>query len=281
MRTDSRLLLLLPLLLLISCAERAQMPGKGFEGKIVQKISVGGDFMSAMKGHDSTDVTGAGAQAASNETRPAMEITMYSKGDKLAYDLSMMGFPIKLHTIIDRSTRTIALVTPDKMAYVSDIRSIDKVRETIDDSLEKHHSILDSLSAHMPKPTGQKKTINGLACEEYTTKLGDNDVTFWMTQDPRLKFYDILRDAFLGKQRTGLGGMEEAMAILAPIVGDGHVPVLTELRKNGKILLKSELVTLSEEKVDDDIVTIPADYKIVKQDLDLKPKSEEKGSEKK
>lgn len=258
------------------------MPGKGFEGKIVQKISVGSDFMSSMKEeHDSTDVTGAGAQHASNQMGPSMEVTMYSKGDKVAYDMSMMGFPIKLHTIIDRSTRTITLVTPDKMAYVSDLHAIDKVRAKVDDSIEKHHNILDSIQAHMPKATGQKKTINGLACEEYATKIGDNDLTLWVTQDSRLKFYDIMRDALLGKQRTGLGGMDEVMSILAPFLGEGHVPVLTELSKNGKVLLKSEMVTMSEEKVDDDIVNVPSGYKIVKRDFDAQPDQEEKASEKK
>lgn len=280
-RFDSRLLLLLPLLFLISCAERGQTPGKGFEGKIVQRISVGGDVMSALKEHDSTDVTGAGAQHSSNETGPSVEITMYSKGDKVAYDMTMLGFPIKMHTIVDRSTRTITLLTPDKMAYVSDLHSIDKMRSKVDDSIESHHSILDSLEAHLPKATGQTKTINGLACEEYKTTIGGSDLTMWVTQDSRLKFYDIMRDAFLGKQRTGLGGMEEVLSILAPLLGDGHVPVLTEFSKNGKVLLKSELVSLSEEPVDDEEVTVPSGYKIVKQDLRAPAKGVEPSSDKK
>lgn len=270
--SNLRYLFFLPLFVLVSCADRGQTPGKGFEGKIVQKITINKSLIGQKQERDSTDLTGAGAaHEAVNPSGPSVEITMFAKGDKVAYDMSLIGFPIKIHTIIDRNARTVALLTPDKMAYVSDLHTFDKVKSVVDDSINRHHDMIDSLQAHMPQSTGQKKTINGLACEEFTTKIGDNDLTFWLTQDSRLHFYDIVRDAFLGKQRTGMGGMEEALAIVAPFLGEGRTPVVATLSHNGQTLIKSEMVSMSEESVSDDILTIPSDYKVVRQDEQKKP----------
>ncbi|HYM20091.1 MAG TPA: DUF4412 domain-containing protein [Candidatus Kapabacteria bacterium] len=248
----------------ISCSERSQLPGRSFEGKVVQKISVNPRaFTQGVSSNDSSDASSP--LAALSMMNLSMTVTMYSKADKVAYDVEVVGFPIKMHSIIDRNARTLTVVTPDKMAYVSDLRSFDTTRSKIDDSLKEHSNFLDSLQAHLPQPTGNKKTINGLDCEEYRSKIGNNDLTMWITHDARLKFYDVIRDALLGKRRTGLGGMEEAMGIIAPFVGEGNVPVRFEISTGGTPFITSEMTEISEEAVDNDLVNIPKGYQVVKQ----------------
>ena len=63
----------------------------------------------------------------------------------------------------------------------------------------------------------------------------------------------------------GEGGMEEILALLKPIAGEGKVPVKMTIGKNGKNMIKSELKQISEEKLDDYLFQIPKDYEIVKQ----------------
>ena len=65
---------------------------------------------------------------------------------------------------------------------------------------------------------------------------------------------------------TGEGGMEQIMALLKPIAGEGKVPVKMALMKDGKAFIKSELKEMTEEKVDDSVFEIPKDYEVVKQD---------------
>ena len=256
-------LFLLSVLTLTSCSERGQLPGRSFEGKVVQKISVHpGAMASAIK----KDTSGSTSPlAAIGMMNLSLNITMYSKADKLAYDVEALGFPIKMHSIIDRNARTLTVITPDKMAYVSNLRALDTTRKKLDDSIQEHSDLLDSLQAHLPQPTGNKKTINGLACEEYKSKFGSGDITMWVTHDTRLKFYDIMRDAFLGKRRTGLGGIEEAMGVIAPFIGEGNIPVRLDISMNGTPLLTSEMTEITEEAVGDDIMTVPKDYQVVKQ----------------
>jgi hypothetical protein len=91
------------------------------------------------------------------------------------------------------------------------------------------------------------------------------DMDMWITQDPRLKFYDVIRDALLGRKRTGEGGMEEVLALLKPIAGEGKVPVKMTIGRDGKNMIKSELKEMTEEKIDESFFQIPSDYEIVKE----------------
>jgi hypothetical protein len=193
-------------------------------------------------------------------------ITMYVRGDKVAYDMSVLGGMISFRSIIDRNNRTMTVLSPNKHAYVTSLRSVDKIRSKVDDSLNAHSDLLDSLDQMLPKPTGNKQTINGLECEEYKGTFKGMDMDMWITQDPRLKFYDVIRDALLGRNKTGEGGMEMIMALLKPIAGEGKVPVKMALTKDGKSFIKSELKEMTEQKIDDEIFEIPKDYEVVKQD---------------
>jgi hypothetical protein len=134
---------------------------------------------------------------------------------------------------------------------------------------------MDSLLTVMPKPTGKKKEINGFDCEQYllsSQKRGKKiEIEMWITSDPRLKFYDVIRDAFLGKHRTGEGGLEEMMAAFQPIAGAGKVPVTMTMKVAGEELLSSELEEMIEEKLDNKYFEIPEGYEVVQGDM-LRPK---------
>ncbi len=260
MRNYLKIVLLFPILVLASCSERSQLPNKAFEGKIVQKITLGGG-LSALKDPPKTITAPPEPTPA---TGPSISVTMYTKGDKVAYDVPIPIVGVPIHFIVDRNTRTLTALVPNKVAYVSDLRTMDKTRAKIDDSLADHHGFIDSLQAHLPKPTGQKKTINGLAAEEYKTSISGTDITLWLTQDSRLKFYDVIRDAFLGKQQTGLGGLEEVFAVLGQVAGEGKVPVSMDVVSNGHTLIKTELTEMSEESVDDAVFEIPKGYTVQK-----------------
>ncbi len=246
------------------------MPGRAFEGRIVQKITLNSNFFSHKGDSTTAETPRTGPPVEQPVSGPSMTLTMFSKGDKVAYDMTMPILPVTLHSIIDRNSRTLTILGPNKVAYVSDLHSFDKVRGSVDDSINSHHEIIDSLQAHMPKPTGNKKTILGLACEELKTTIKNTDITLWVTQDSRLKYFDVMRDALLGKNQTGMGGMEELMAIFSPIAGGGHIPVVFEVSQGGRTLVKSEMVEFSEESISDDTFEIPKGYEIEK---DMKPKT--------
>src|ERR1700730_8976996 len=119
------ILLFLISVILSSCSDRASMPGKSFEGKIVQQISVDASGLAAkMEKHDTTYT----APSPSSESKmPAgiglnANITMYVRGDKVAYETSLMGGFISFKSIIDRNNRTMTMLSPNKHAYVTSLR---------------------------------------------------------------------------------------------------------------------------------------------------------------
>jgi hypothetical protein len=253
-----RSFLFLPLLLLslvlVSCGEQAAMPGKPFEGTITQVIKVPGIAKTM-----GAEAEGAGAMmaAASN-----VNMKIYAREDKLAYEMAVMGGLFKIKTIIDRSNRTITMLMPNKQAFVTDLRSMDSMRRIIDDSINKNDQ-LDSLAQSLPQPTGKKMEINGFEVEEYTSKVQGMDVQMWMTTDPRMQFYEIIQDAILGRQRTGMGGVEEMFAMIMPL-SKGKIPVQVTAKMNGEVFATSELTKIEEMELDDDVFAIPAGYTITK-----------------
>lgn len=253
-----RSFLVLPLLFLTlslaSCAEQAAMPDRPFEGTITQIIKLPG--MAKAMGAEGGE-GGAMLAAASN-----VNMKIYAREDKLAYEMAVMGGLFKIKTIIDRSNRTITMLMPNKQAFVTDLRSMDSLRKILDDSLNTGDQ-LDSLAENLPKPTGKKMEINGFEVEEYVSKVQGMDVQMWMTSDPRMQFYEIIQDAILGRQRTGMGGVEEAFAMLMPL-SKGKIPVQLTAKLNGEIFATSELTKIEEMELDDDIFAIPAGYTITK-----------------
>src|ERR1700731_4395444 len=90
-------------LLISSCTERASMPGKAFEGKIVQQISVdAGGFAPKMESRDTTYT--APSTVSESPKMPTgiglnATITMYVRGDKVVYDMGILGGVISFRSI--------------------------------------------------------------------------------------------------------------------------------------------------------------------------------------
>lgn len=254
------------------CSEKAAMPGKSFEGKIVQKVTINGSTLKDLMKEDSASGNQQMTAAFLGGMNLKADMTMHVRSDKVAVETSMLGGLVNMRQIIDRNARKMTMIIPmRKEAVVVDLAELDKMRGEIDDSLKRNRSIFDSLAKAMPKPTGKKDEINGFDCEEYVLSSDIEgkpvEIEMWVTQDPRLKFYEVVRDAILGKKRTGEGGLEQLMAAFEPFAGKGQVAVKMVLRMNGKDFLSSEMTEMSEEKTEDKYFEIPKGYTVKEQHL--------------
>jgi hypothetical protein len=260
----------LSLFVLSSCADKASMPGKAFEGRIVQKLTFNASAFAELADSGSTGSSGQGVESMMSGLALKADVVMYMKADKLAYEISMLGGLFSFRSIIDPMTRKLTILSPmEKKAYVADLKEFDKNREEINDSLEAS-SILDSLATLAPQSTGKKEEINGFDCEQYTAQIQREGKTvnmeMWITTDPRLKFYDVMRDAILGKKQSGSGGLEQLMAAFQPFAGKGKVPVRMSMKINGKPLMTSEMTEMVEEKLDNKYFEVPQGFQIIDKD---------------
>jgi hypothetical protein len=251
---------------LASCAERSQMPASAFEGTITEVIQMPGigTMMSGSgdsSGHAAEGLSAMGAFA-------NLSLKMYVRENKVAYDMSMLGGLITMHSIIDRDARTMTVLLPNHTAMVMDLRSLDSSRRQMDDSLQAHLGILDSLEGILPLPTGRLETIHGLDAEEYHGEHGSVETEMWLSANEKLKAFDVVRDAFLGRgsedRSATEGGLDQVFGMIRPIAG--KIPVKFETTMNGKTLIKGELTDITEEKLDDALFEIPKDYSIVNGD---------------
>jgi Domain of unknown function (DUF4412) len=248
--------------LLASCAERGQMPAHSFEGTITETIQVPG-IGSIMSGkNDSSENASQGLSAMG--TFANLGLKMFVRENKVAYDISMLGGLITMHSIIDRDARTMTMLLPNHTAMVMDLRALDTSRRKIDDSLRAHNGIFDSLEAALPQPTGRHETIHGLDVEEYHGQKGPVETEMWLSSDEKLQAFDVVRDAFLGRGTEGSGGLDQVFGMIRPIAG--KIPVKFETKVNGKTFVNGELTDITEEKVDDAEFEIPKDYQIVNGD---------------
>jgi hypothetical protein len=256
------------------CSEKAAMPGKAFEGKIIQKIVIHGNAIKSLTKSSGDSAANSNPMAAvfMGGMNLKADVTMHVRTDKVAVETSMLGGLVNMRQIIDRNSRKMTMIVPmSKQAVVVDLAAMDEVRGELDDSLNKNQGIFDSLKKAIPKATGKKEEINGFDCEEYRMITDMNgtpmEVEMWITQDPRLKFYDVVRDALLGKKRTGGGGLEQLMAAFEPFAGHGKVAVKMILRVDGKEFLSSEMTEMVEEKTEDKYFEIPKGYEVKQQSL--------------
>jgi hypothetical protein len=250
---------------LASCAERGQMPAKGFEGTITEVIQVPGiaDVINAKRdslpGADEQPSGIAALGVLSN-----MTLKMYVRENKVAYDVSILGGLITMRSIVDRNMRTMTMLMPNRTAMVMDLRAMDSLRGRVNDSIRNHAGIFDSLAHMMPQPTGAKQTIHGLEAEEYRATQNGMDVDLWLSSNDKIKAFEIVRDAFLGRGSEGPGGLGDIIGMMRPVAG--KIPVKFETKRNGKTFAKGELTDITEEKLDDAIFEIPKDYTIVNGD---------------
>ncbi|HET6402385.1 MAG TPA: hypothetical protein VFH95_13445 [Candidatus Kapabacteria bacterium] len=255
-------------ILLASCAERSQMPASAFEGTITEVIQMPGIGTMMSGSNDSTGQAGQGLSAMGAFAN--LSLKMYVRENKVAYDMSMLGGLITMHSIIDRDARTMTMLLPNHTAMVMDLRALDTTRRRMDDSLRTRMGIFDSLEAMLPQPTGRHETIHGLDAEEYHGQRGSVETEMWLSANEKLKAFDVVRDAFLGRgiddrsASAGGGGLDEVFGMIRPIAG--KIPVKFETKVNGKTFVKGELTDITEEKLDDALFEIPQGYQIINGD---------------
>ena len=111
-------------------------------------------------------------QKVQQEAQPAADltVTMKIKGQKMRMDASP-----KISTIIDLKSGDIQNLMHDQ-----------KMVMTIPGALMKSMQQAAAPAAagtEVPKPTGNKETISGFACEEYTLNSQGAKVNVWLTKD--------------------------------------------------------------------------------------------------
>lgn len=241
---------------LASCAGRNELPQRNFEGTIVEVIQMPG--LASMMGGEGGEGGGFGGAvlgALSN-----VNITLHTRGDKVAYNVAILGGMINATSIVDRNARTMTMLLPNHTAVVSDLRSFDSTRRKIDDSLRARPALFDSLADLIPVPTGRKETFHGVEAEEYHAEKGDMEMTMWLSTSEKVKAFEVMRDALLGRGGHGNGGLDQVFAFLQPIAG--KIPVKFETKMKGKPFITGEMKEITEEKLDDAIFEIPKGYKI-------------------
>jgi hypothetical protein len=259
------------------------MPAHGYEGTITEVIHMPGigklmNYESSLSKHDSTnsnydssangrspaDDGSSGMGAAAMGALTNVGLKMYVRENVVAYDISMLGGLITMHSIIDGNARTMTMLMPNHTAMVMDLRALDSSRGKIDDSLRAHNGFLDSMEAMLPQPTGKTQTIHGLQTEEYHATKGPIESDLWLSDDVKLKAFDVVRDAFLGRGTEGQGELDQIFGMMRSIAG--KIPVKFETKLNGEVVASGEMTDITEEKLDDALFTIPKDYTIVNGD---------------
>src|SRR5665213_1206393 len=95
------ILSLLSGILLASCAERSQMPASAFEGTITEVIQMPGIGAMMNSASDSSGKASpeAGEGLSALGAFANLTLKMYVRENKVAYDMSMLGGLITMHSI--------------------------------------------------------------------------------------------------------------------------------------------------------------------------------------
>ncbi len=250
------------------------MPAHAYEGTITEVIRVPGFGKLMNSGGDLSKIDTSNEEGGSSAALGAFAnigLKMYVRENVIAYDVSMLGGLITMHSIIDRNARTLTMLMPNHTAMVMNLRTLDSARGPLEDSLLSHNSLLDSLHAMIPQPTGKHETIHGLDAEEYHGASGPVETEMWLSDNEKLQAFDVVRDAFLGRgtedrssDGNGGGGLNEIFGMMRPVAG--KIPVKFETKMNGQVLASGELTDITEEKLDDALFLIPKDYSVINGD---------------
>jgi len=100
-----------------------------------------------------------------------LTVTMKIKGQKMRMDATP-----KVSTIID-------LKSGDMQNLMHDQKMVMTVPGALIKSLQQAAAPADAGPPAVPQPTGNKETISGFACEEYTLTSHGAKVSVWLTKD--------------------------------------------------------------------------------------------------
>src|SRR5207248_9225558 len=116
----------------------------------------------------------------------------------------------------------------------------------------------------LPQPTGRTQTFHDVEAEEYHAAKNGIDMDMWLSTSEKVKAFEVMRDALLGRGGRGTGGLDEIFAFLQPVAG--KIPVKFEIKYQGKPFVSGEMKSITEEKLDDAVFEIPNGYKIERAD---------------
>jgi hypothetical protein len=173
------------------------------------------------------------------------EMTLKLKGDKVRIDVNP-----QLSTIYDVKSGDIStLVHPQKTVVTLPGEQVKRIREGA------LAAVAGKPTDFELKPTGKKETINGFACEEYTTSFQGMDSTFWLTKDVPNK------DRVL-EQLSGLSGeLDPLQGALKNTRKFPGFPVRTVLNDGRGGRTSVTLVSLKEAPIAASEFEVPSDYK--------------------
>jgi hypothetical protein len=112
-------------------------------------------------------------QKVQQEAQPAADltVTMKIKGQKMRMDASP-----QVSTIID-------LKSGDMQNLMHDQKMVMTIPGALIKGLKQAAAPSASAGTELPKPTGNKETISGFACDEYTLTSQGAKVNVWLTKD--------------------------------------------------------------------------------------------------
>ena len=178
---------------------------------------------------------------------PGMSTTMKLKGSKMRVDAGPMSY-----TIIDGVSGEVRSVVPSQQMVMK--MSAAAMKQAVQAAMTNQSTVAPKLTA-----TGRKETINGFACEEYTTEYAGMKAELWLAPDvPNYK--EILR------QMNAVGesmrkSVSTPMEALKPDDYPGY-PVRSVMQTPaGKIMSTVESIKLDD--LPDSDFEVPADYKVM------------------
>lgn len=254
--------------LLITCVIGFPALVPAFEGMIVQKnthvpsgINPGMEVMEKLFQQMSPEQKQMMQEKmksamAGKSTEPKVSTqTIYIKGTNMRMDFDQAE-GAKTFMVMDAKQRVARNCFPDKKAYLEmKFDDLEQMGKGVSDmqkgmGLEKPGEKIGEL-----KKTGEKRKINGYACELYTQQVGDQVNEYWITKALTMKqvmgeFADHM-SAF-GKAGGQTAQQEALMKI------DGY-PILT-VTKNRYGTNQSEVLKIEKKGLSNDLFEIPAGY---------------------
>jgi hypothetical protein len=174
-----------------------------------------------------------------------MEIAM--KGDKSVSTMSNpMAGEMKVYSDL-KAMKTVMVM--GKMGYEIDMN-------------KKNPNAANADETQAPVATGQKKTINGYACELFTSKPKEGELEMWMTLDFPKEITSSIGRSFtgsMGGMRANKGAGENAFAGL---ILKGYAPVQINMKKDGETMATIEFVKYEKKSLSDALFVIPTDVNV-------------------
>ncbi len=175
----------------------------------------------------------------------SIEVSMKGTKSVMTTNMPFMG---ETKVYADAATQKTIIVNGGKKGY------------EVDNSKEPETNAADTIA---PVATGQRKTINGYACELYTAKAKDADMDIWETADfPKDMVASIAKSyhSMMGGMRATRGGGPGSA--LKRLTEKGLVPVEVDVKKDGSVMATLEFVKYEKKPLDDAMFVVPADVKI-------------------